>query len=161
MIARLGLDDELRWAQEVYTSSGRTSLVQSRCSCYPLFVRFAVVVTNGRERGRGLPSLYVTWACCYRVCEGDRTRDVSLPQTWSQALPFIAQGRGSGLHGGKRRKRRKRIAEQYEGESLHGVTVLLLGVGPASLVIKDGGDPLQRRATATVATVVCHPSWWQ
>jgi hypothetical protein len=95
------------------------------------------------------------------VCEGDRTRDVSLPQTWSQALPFIAQGRGSGLHGGKRRKRRKRIAEQYEGESLHGDTVLLLGVGPASPVIEDGGDPLQRRATATVATVVCHPSWWQ
>jgi hypothetical protein len=56
MIARLGSDGELRWAQEVYTGSGRTSLVQSRCSCYPLFVEFVGGVTNDRERDE-LPSL--------------------------------------------------------------------------------------------------------
>jgi hypothetical protein len=43
---------ELRWAQVVYTGSGGTSLVQSQCSCYPLFVEFAVGVTNGGERER-------------------------------------------------------------------------------------------------------------
>jgi hypothetical protein len=48
---------KLRWAQKVYTGSGSTSLVQSRCSCYPLFVEFAVGVTNGRERERTPKSL--------------------------------------------------------------------------------------------------------
>jgi hypothetical protein len=43
---------KLRWAQEIYTGSDRTSLVQSWCLCYPLFVEFTVGVTNGRERER-------------------------------------------------------------------------------------------------------------
>jgi hypothetical protein len=56
---------ELRWAQEVYTDSDRTSLVQSRCSCYPLFVEFAVGVTNGRDRERDPKSL---WCVFVVVC---------------------------------------------------------------------------------------------
>jgi hypothetical protein len=59
---------ELRWTKEVYIGSGRTSLVQSRCSCYPLFVEFAVGVTNRRERERAPKSL---WCVCFLLCAGE------------------------------------------------------------------------------------------
>jgi hypothetical protein len=72
---------------------------------------------------------------------------VFLAWTGSQALPFIAQGRSSGLHGRKRRKRRKRKAKEYRGGSLRGGTVLLLWVGPTGLVIDGGGGSSHHQAT--------------
>jgi hypothetical protein len=90
MIARLGSGGELRWAQEIYTSSSRTSLVQSRCSCYPLSVEFAVGVTNGREKKRAPRSLWCVAIVCVKAIEPGI---LLLPPTGSQVLSFIAQGR--------------------------------------------------------------------
>jgi hypothetical protein len=56
---------ELRWAQEVYTGLGRASLVQLRCSCYLLFVKFVVGVTNRRERERAPKSLWCVAVVCW------------------------------------------------------------------------------------------------
>jgi hypothetical protein len=160
VIARLGSDGELRWAQEVYIGSGGTSLVQSRCSCYPLCVKFAVGITNGQERERAPKSLCCVGVLLLCVKATEQGMFFSLPPNGSQALPFIAQGKSSRLHGRKRRKK-KRKAEEYKGGSLHSGAVLLLWVGPASLVIENGGTPLLRRSTAVVATVACSPPWRQ
>jgi hypothetical protein len=104
---------ELRWTQEVYTGSGRTSLVQSRCSCYPLFVEFAVGVTNGREMKRAPKSL---WCVRLLLCAGELRSSESFPEG-SQGLPFIDQENSLGVHG-ELRRRGKEERERPAGEGV-------------------------------------------
>jgi hypothetical protein len=118
---------ELRWAQEVYTGSGIMSLVQSRCSCYPLFIEFVVGVTNGQEREMAPKSL------------------------WCVRLPFIDQEKSLGVHGKRRKEQEGKKKENglrekefsWEGH-------FVLPVGPASLAVDDWNDPSRRRVGAIV-----------
>jgi hypothetical protein len=80
-----------------------------------------------------------------------------LPPDGSRALPFIAQGRSSGLHGRKRMKRRKRKAEEHRDGSLRGGAVLLLWVGPAGPVVDAGVAPHVIGLRATMAIVARRP----
>jgi hypothetical protein len=130
---------------------GRTSLVQSRCSCYPLFVEFAVGVTNKRERERAPKSL---WCVRLLLCAGELRSFESPYLEGFQGLPFIDQERSLRVHGKRMKEEEKR--EKAEEEALAVMPLSSCRRRPIGLIIEDRGRPPCHHSTVVVAVVACY-----
>jgi hypothetical protein len=143
---------ELRWAQEVYTGSGRTSLLQSRCSCYPLSVDFTVGLQTG-ARGRGLPSL--CGVCVAVVCwRTKKFRERPPPRRVPRPPFYRSREEPWGTWQKEEARKEKKEREKAEKEALT-VVPLSLSATEARWPNRRGrGRPPRRHSTVTVAVVV-------
>jgi hypothetical protein len=143
---------ELRRAQEVYTGSGRTFLVQSRCSCYPLFVEFAIGVTNGRERERAPKSL---WCVRLLLCAGE-LRSSESPHRRVPRPPFYRSREDPwGTRQKEEGRRGREEREKAEEEALAAVPLSLYRQRPTSPIVEDGSAPPRHHSATVVAAVAC------
>jgi hypothetical protein len=91
------------------------SLIPSRCSCYPLFVEFAVGVTNRREMERAPKSL---WCVCLLLCAGELRNSKSPPRRVPRPPFHRSREEPWGTRQKEEGRRGKEVREKAEEEAL-------------------------------------------